>query len=127
MRRRLCISYRFKDCVLHLLGPLPSRRCAALAGDDRLWFKRANIRGDQNSALKVFTAAAGPCGWSQTPEEPARKSAPASTRGVALAVVMPPMATQGTTIISAHQCRVSISALMLASLVVVGKKAPKAT
>ena len=49
----------------------------------------------------------------QTPAETARKSAPASISGFAFSTVMPPMATPGTTIISAHQRSNSMSALGL--------------
>src|SRR5215469_9598801 len=52
---------------------------------------------------KDFTAAAGPWGWSQTAEMTARKSAPAWTRGAQFSGEMPPMATDGTVMISLHQ------------------------
>ena len=55
------------------------------------------------------------------------KSAPAATSGRQFSGVIPPMATQGVTIISCQISRISGSARVLASLVVVGKKAPKAT
>src|SRR5262249_31587651 len=99
--------------------------------------RHRNQRGDkdkahqtffhENSALKPRTAASAPSGCSHTPAETARKSAPASINPGALAIVMPPMATQGTTMISLHQRSNSISALVFGSLVLVGKKAPKAT
>ena len=47
--------------------------------------------------------------------------------GAQFAAVMPPMATVGISITSAHQESSSGSALWTVSLVVVGKKAPKAT
>src|SRR5258707_11809469 len=79
-----------------------------------------------SSALNWRTASSGPSGCSHTPAETARKSAPASISVGALAMVMPPMATQGTTVVSLHQRSNSISALVLGSLVWGGKKAPKA-
>src|SRR5512143_2647390 len=71
----------------------------------------------QNRLLKAFTAASGPSGYSQTPAETAMKSAPASISAGAFWTVMPPMATDGTTIISDHQRSSSISASVLGSLV----------
>jgi hypothetical protein len=50
-----------------------------------------------------------------------------ATKGAQFAGVMPPMATHGTVMISLHQRRISMSGRALASLVWVGKKAPKAT
>src|SRR5579859_3484182 len=73
-----------------------------------------------NSLLKPATAAAGPSAWFHTPAETARKSAPAAIRGGAFSIVMPPMATEGTSINSLHQDNRSISARLGASLVVVG-------
>src|SRR5690606_2282924 len=49
------------------------------------------------SALNAATAAAGPSPWDQTPAETARKSAPAAAISAAVSTVIPPMATQGTT------------------------------
>src|ERR1700761_7322315 len=80
-----------------------------------------------NSTLKARTAASGPSACSHTPAETARKSAPASTSAGALAAVMPPIATHGTTISSLHQRSSSSEAWVLGSWVRVGKKAPKAT
>src|SRR5260370_41349997 len=79
------------------------------------------------AASKALTAAAGPAGAVQTAETTARKSAPAATSGPQFSGVMPPMATQGTVMISAHQRRISRSARCPLTLVAVGKKAPKAT
>src|SRR5581483_10395625 len=73
-----------------------------------------------NRRSKAFTAAAGPSGQAQTPAETARKSAPASMSGRAFSTVMPPMATQGTTINSLHQRRISGSAEAFGCLVWVG-------
>lgn len=80
-----------------------------------------------NTRLNAATAAAGPSGWFQTPLTTARKSAPAVTRGGQLSTVMPPMATQGTVVMADQISRISGSALVFGTLVVVGKKAPKAT
>src|SRR5579883_782064 len=55
--------------------------------------------------LKARTAAAGPAGWFQTALTTARKSAPARTSCEQFSGVMPPIATQGTVIISLHQAR----------------------
>src|SRR5438105_14134854 len=93
------------------------------AGED----KAQQAFDHENSALKSRTAASAPSGCSQTPADTARKSAPASISTGALAVVMPPMATEGTTMMSLHPRNSSISAAVLGSLVLVGKKAPKAT
>jgi len=85
------------------------------------------LRSCRKRVLKARTAAAGPSGCCQTPALTARKSAPASTRGDALATVMPPMATHGTVIRLLHHARISGSACDGGFLVAVAKKAPKAT
>src|SRR6478672_13909297 len=74
----------------------------------------------RQSVLKAFTAAAGPWGCAHTPAETARKSAPASTSGLAFPTVIPPIATHGTTINSLHQRRISGSAAAFGCLVWVG-------
>ena len=63
----------------------------------------------------------------QTPADTARKSAPAATSGRQFWGVIPPMATQGISMVSCQMARTSASARIGASLVAVGKKAPKAT
>ena len=79
------------------------------------------------AAKNPFTAAPGPCGWLQTALDTARKSAPASTTGPQFSGVIPPIATHGVCMVSCQIDRVSRSQEVGASLVVVGKKAPKAT
>ena len=79
------------------------------------------------SASRSRTAWASPPGWLQTPADTARKSAPAAARPRAVSAVMPPMATQGVCIVSCQTDRISGSARVGASLVGLGKKAPKAT
>ena len=73
------------------------------------------------------TAVLGPSGWPHTPAETAKKSAPAATKGAQLSTVIPPMATQGTFVVSAHTYNTSMEAGSVFSLVAEGKKAPKAT
>src|SRR5262249_35831512 len=73
-----------------------------------------------NSALKRATAFSGAAAGAPTPAETARKSAPAAIKGAALSSVMPPMATQGTSMVSVHQDKRSGSARVSASLVAVG-------
>jgi len=72
------------------------------------------------ASVNAATAARGPAGWSQTAEETAIMSAPASTSGAQLAAVMPPMATQGNSDNAVHQRRISGVALVLGVLVRVG-------
>src|SRR4051794_28170345 len=79
------------------------------------------------AAFSALTPAAGPSGWFQMEPTTARKSAPARTSGWQFSAVMPPMAQQGSSIISDHQDRMSGVARALASLVPEGKNAPKAT
>src|SRR3977135_4410431 len=88
--------------------------------------QRAFFHG-RKRALNLRTAHSRRSGAPRPPAETARKSAPASISAGALAMVMPPMATQGTTITSLHQRSSSTSAWVLGSLVWVAKKAPKAT
>ena len=73
------------------------------------------------------TPAAAPWACPQTAPTTARKSAPARTKGAQFAAVMPPMATQGTSITSLHHSSRSRSAWYSVGLVSVGKKAPNAT
>ena len=54
-------------------------------------------------------------------------AAAAWTSAAQFAAVMPPMATQGSSIISDHHARIAGSARVGASLVAVAWKAPKAT
>src|SRR5690348_7362392 len=81
------------------------------------------------AALNSLTAAPGPCGWSQTAAMTARKSAPASTSTRQFCGVIPPMAQQGTVMVSLHQRKISGSfpAMRRVSLVVERKNPPKAT
>jgi hypothetical protein len=64
------------------------------------------------AALIAATPAAGPPGCFQTPAETARKSAPAVARPAALSAVIPPMATEGTSIVSCQIDRISGSAVV---------------
>src|SRR6185437_1628586 len=81
------------------------------------------------ASLKALTAAAGPCGWSHTAAITARKSALALTSVPQFSGVIPPMAQDGTVMISFHQVRISgsLPAMRRVSLVVERKKPPKAT
>ena len=79
------------------------------------------------AALSAFTPAAGPSGWFQMQPTTARKSVPARTRGPLFSGVMPPMAHDGSSIISDHQARISGSSKFVTSFVVDAKNAPNAT
>jgi hypothetical protein len=63
--------------------------------------------GDYIAAVMAWfmarTPAAGPSGWAQTAPTTARKVAPAWTKGAQFWGVMPPMATQGSSMSSDHQ------------------------
>ena len=76
--------------------------------------------------LKAFTAAASPSGRFQIPSITARKSTPALMRGRQFSVVMPPIATEGTVVISFHHRTVTNFAGVVCSFVFVGKNAPNA-
>src|SRR5262249_38958458 len=86
------------DRVVHSAPPA-RRRIARLRG--RYDATRSN------SALKAAPAARGPSACFQTPLATARKSAPARTNGSALPTTMPPMATQGVSMVSCQISRIS--------------------
>src|SRR3954471_2429209 len=83
--------------------------------------------GNRSTSSNAFTAAAGPSACPHTAAHTARKSAPASTSARPFSGVMPPIATQGISKTRDHQERIEGSGRWSVGLVVVGKKAPKAT
>src|SRR5262245_13317929 len=115
---------RFFDCKDSLKVRLAGSLSAVRTSHGK-WC--CGYRGAEKTSLKARTAASGPRGWFHTPPATARKSAPAATSGWQLATVMPPMATQGTSIRPLHHSTIPRSAGVVTVLVVDGKKAPNAT
>ena len=95
--------------------------------EDVLWLPVRQDHCPPKTLLNARTAACGPSLWFHTPPATAKKSAPASTTARQLSTVMPPIATQGTSISPLHHSMIPRSAGVVTALVVDGKKAPNAT